>query len=388
MHRKLRTLAQSTLLGAAATLLASGCGATVHSTLPPGAPMPASLALLPADYSVDIPRERINLVRQSIINQLRNRGFIVLDEQAVTLLCSSPACPERDKLAQKYIVDGFATLRLNSFSRNNFLAGYYNELSGQLSVSSRSGQDLVTVTNTENEEGGLLLQSGQLFQAILSSVKNTGDEAFDNLADKFSHTIVEKLPPPAEAPTRITQEGVQVALNSATATWSSPTTYRVCTKGTPASFAYLVTAKNRTNLREVSPGLYCRNFSGLVAEDPSHDAAIELRSAFGTSVRQDVSLPSTPPCDLKSRVEADGRQLRVSCARVGSSAASGCSGAATPCSAQKVVLFTAPSPAGPFSKAGEFSSASAPLPAGSANVQVMTVGAGGVASLPVTAQTR
>lgn len=349
--------------------------------------MPVSLALMPADYSIDIPRERINLVRQSIVNQLRNRGFVVLDEQAVSSLCPTPECPEREKLAQKYLVDGFAVLRLTSFSRNNFIAGYYNELSGQLSVVSRSGQALITVSNTENEEGGLLLQSGQIFQAILSSVKNTGDDTFDKLADKFSHTIVEKLPPPTLAATRLTQEGLTIALSSASANWTSPSAYRVCAKGTPNSFAYLLSVKNRTNLREVAPGSYCANFSALVAEDPSHDAAIELRSAFGTSVRQDISLPTAPPCDLKSRVQTNGSQVQVACTSVGTLPASGCAGAA-PCAAQKVVLFSAPSSTGPFLKAGEFSSASGPIPPASQNVQVMTIGAGGIASLPVAAQTR
>ncbi len=347
--------------------------------------MPGSVALLPPDYSIDIPRERINLVRQSVINQLRNRGFIVLDDQAVIATCSSPQCPERSKLAQQYSVDGFATLKLDSFSRNNFVAGYYNELAGDLSVVDRSGKELVSVKQTEREEGGLLLQSGQIFEALLSSVENTGDDVFDKLADKFAYTIVEQLPAPTIPASRLAQESGTVALSSATATWSSPTTYKVCVRGTPSSFAYLLSGKNRTNLREVSPGSYCSNFSGLVAEDSAHQASVELRSAFGTSVRQDVSLPAVPPCDLKSRVKSGDGQVKLLCTQVGAASAAGCSTSLSPCSAQKILLFSAETPAGPFLKLREAASSSAPLPQDAQNVQVMAIGAGGVASLPVKA---
>lgn len=388
MHRELFAHIRSLTRGAAVAascLFAVGCGPTVKSQLPPGASMPASLALLPPDYSGEIPRERVSLVRQAIINQLRNKDFVVLDDQAVSSVCSSPACPEREALAKKYLVDGFATLTLTSFSRNNFFAGYYNELSGDLAVVDRSGRELIKVADTQNEEGGLLLQSGQVFQAIISSVKNTGDEVFDKLADKFAHTVVEQLPAPAAPANRLTQEGLTVALTTASASWTSPKAYQVCAKGTPNSFAYLLSGKNRSNLREVSPGSYCANFSALVTEDAAHNASIELRSAFGTSVRQDVSLPVAPPCDLRSRVESTDGKVRLICTQVGSASPSGCSGSLMPCSAQKVVLFAAASPTGPFQKIGEASSISASVPASAQNVHVLAVGAGGIASLPVKA---
>lgn len=389
MHRELCARIRNLTGGAAVTascLLAAGCGPTVKSQLPPGASMPASLALLPSDYSIEIPRERIGLVRQAIINQLRNRNYVVLDDQAVGSMCSSPACPEREALAKKYLVDGFASLTLNSFSRNNFFAGYYNELSGDLAVADRSGRELVKVTDTQREEGGLLLQSGQIFQAVISSVKNTGDQVFDKLADKFAHTVVEQLPAPAAPANRLTQEGLTVALATARASWTSSKAYRVCAKGTPNSFAYLLSGKNRSNLREVSPGSYCANFSALVTEDATHNASIELRSAFGTSVRQDITLPVAPPCDLRSRVESTNGKVRLLCAQVGSNGSpSGCSGSLSPCSAQKVVLFAAASPTGPFQKVGEASSSSASIPASAQNVQVLAIGVGGIASLPVKA---
>ncbi len=364
------------------TALLSGCSPTVVSTLPPGAAAPGSLALLPSDYSVDIPRERINLVRQSIINQLRNTGFIVLDDAAVNAICSAPQCPERAQLSERYLVDGFATLSLSTFSRNNFIAGYYNQLSGGLSIADRQGREILSVKATEDEEGGLLLQSGQIFQAIISSVQNTGDSAFEKLSDKFAHTVVEQLPPPSSPAMRVPQEGAAVALTVATATWVSPSAYRVCARGTPNSFGYLVRGSTRATLREVSPGSYCGNFSGLVTEDAAHPAIVELRSAFGTSARQDVGLPTVPPCNLAGRVTSAAGLLTVQCARVGSKEPSGCSAGEAPCSADRIVLFAATSPNGAFEKISEARSPTAALPQAAANLQVMAVGPGGIPSLP------
>lgn len=360
------------------------CGPTVTSQIPQGTQLPASIALLPSDYSIDIPRERVNLVRQAVINELRNQNFLVLDDGAVNSLCSSPACPERSQLSQRYLVDGFATLDLRSFSRNNFVAGYYNQLSGELSIVDRAGKSLISVEDTQNEEGGLLLQSGQIFQAIISSVKNTGDSVFDKLADKFAKTIVEQLPPPATSLNATSQEGITVALSSATATWSSPTSYTICARGTPHSFAYLVTGKTKTSLREGAPGAYCENFSSLVSDDPAHSEAIELRSAFGTSVRQEIAIPAQRPCDMKNRVSTENKTVTVACTHVGASGGSGtgCSSDISPCKAERIVLFKAFGPTGPFEKVGESASPSAPVPQGAANIQVITIGPGGVPSLP------
>lgn len=384
----LPSLVLTPLLAVAALLV--GCGPTVTSQLPQGSSMPSSLALLPSDYSVDIPRERIDLVRQAVINELRNRHFIVLDDAAVAAVCSSPSCPERALLAERYLVDGFVTLSLKSFARNNFIAGYYNELSGEVSVYDRSGTLLVSVKNTQNEEGGLLLQSGQIFQAIISSVKNTKEQVFETLADKFAFTVTEQLPPPQGLGDTRTQEGATVALTSATAAWKGPTAYQLCARGTPHSFAHLVTGRSRASLREVAPGLYCGNFSSLVAPKHQQVSFVELRSPFGTSVRQEVSLPSRPACDLAGRVVAASGQVSLACSSVGSSAgaAKNCPHAVAPCALERIILFTSESPAGPFRKVAEVHSTSVSLPASASRVHVMAIGAGGVPSLPAAVENK
>lgn len=391
-HLSARRLLPSLVLlpVAALALLVAGCGPTVTSQLPKGGAMPSSLALLPSDYSAGIPRERVDLVRQAVINELRNRHFVVLDDAAVAAVCSSPSCPERALLSERYLIDGFVALSLSSFARNNFIAGYYNELSGEISVYDRSNALLVSVKNTQNEEGGLLLQSGQIFQAIISSVKNTKEQVFETLADKFAFTVTEQLPPPKDLGDARTQEGATVALISATSAWKSPTTYQLCARGTPHSFAYLMTGKTHASLKEVSPGEYCGNFSSLVAPKHQQASSVELRSPFGTSVRQEVSLPSRPACDLAGRVVAASGQVSLACSSVGSKegSAAGCPKEVAPCALERIVLFTSESPAGPFQKVADVKSTSASLPANASRVHVMAIGAGGVPSLPAAVENK
>lgn len=118
-----------------------GCGPSVTNTIPKGAMLPRTVAFLPSEETGEIPRERIDLVRTAVGNELRNQGFFVVDQGITNSLCSSAACPERSTLVERYNVDGFATLTLTSFSRNNLLAGYYNQLNGSLSLGFPRGND-------------------------------------------------------------------------------------------------------------------------------------------------------------------------------------------------------------------------------------------------------
>jgi hypothetical protein len=363
----------------------SACAPTVKSALPPGGSLPLTLAVLPADYSVDIPRERVDLARAAIINELRNRNFVVIEDRVISQLCSSPACPERPEIARNYLVDGFATVSLTSFSRNNVIAGYYNQLQGGITITDTTGKELISVNHTENESGGVLLQSGQLFQGIISQIKHSGDGVFDDLADRFAHAVVEKLPAPAAGSTP--PEGVSLALTSATAQWSSPSTYTVCAQGTPHSFAYLILGANRIPLDEVNPGRYCRAFSALVASPSNGVEAVELRTAFGNSVREAVSIPAEPPCNLKERIATlDEHRADILCSTISgdpSSRGKGCSSSVTHCAAEKVIVYEAPAPEGPYRKSSETKSASVTIPQAN-TVAIVAVGKGGVPSQPAT----
>lgn len=363
-----------------------GCGPKVQITPPLGATIPTHIALLPADYSVDIPKERIDLVHNSIISELRNRNFVVADEKVVTGICSSPTCPERERLASQYLVDGFVTLRVDSFSKNSFLAGYYNQLSGILTIEDGRGEKLLAVSHTESERGGLIFNTGQLVQGILSQLRNSGDIVFKDLASEFAETVTDQIPAPASTRMRA-QEGLEVNIAAVTALWQSPTTYIVCVNGSPNSFASLLIGDQRASLREINPGTYCGAFSALVNANGSVTSAVELRTAFGNAVRKDVQLPAQAPCKLDDRVRVSDSQISILCSSIGkdnSRAQLGCSETSTLCKAEKIVLFQALSEGGPYKKILETGSSSAKMPSTSAQVAVLAVGSGGIPSLPVT----
>jgi hypothetical protein len=367
-------------------LILSSCAPTVKSTLPTGRTLPASLAVLPADYAVEIPRQRVDLVRDAVVNELRNSRFVIVEDQVVSQICSTPQCPERARLTRDYLVDGFVTVSLSSFSKNNFVAGYYNQLEGSISVTDSTGKELVSVSHAENESGGLLLQSGQIFQAIISTVKHSGDGVFDNLAERFARSVVEKLPEPVIATANTQPEGLSLALNSVTTQWETPTSYTVCAQGTPHSFAYILLGTTRTPLRETKPGTYCTAFSSLVTNSNEATEAVELRTAFGNSIRQNVTIPSEPPCNLQGRVaQLANNKLDILCTNVGSDSSSsskGCSESVPLCKVDKVLVYQAPDASGPYQKVSEVKASSLQLPQAN-TVAIVTIGRGGIPSQPV-----
>jgi hypothetical protein len=214
---------------------------------------------------------------------------------------------------------------------------------------------------------------------------------FDDLADKFAHKVVEKLPQPAASVSMTRSEAISLALTSATAQWSSPSTYTVCARGTPHSFAYLLLGTTRTPLREVSPGYYCRAFSSLVSNPQGGVEAIELRTAFGNSARQTISIPSAPPCALKERITpSEGERTEILCATVAgddSTRSKGCSSSLPHCGVDRILVYQASNPAGPYQKVSEQRSASIRLPQAN-TVAILAIGKGDVSSQPVTVEAK
>lgn len=375
------------LLCTAALLMLASCGPRLTTHIPKDTTLPRSVALLPADYSIDIPRERVDTVRGALINALRNEGFLVVEDKRVNRICSSPACPEKVALANEYVVDGFVTLKLSSVSENNFLAGYYDSLSGEVIFQSRDGAELIKAEHTERVRGGILFESGQVFQGIISQVKRSGDSGFESLAAKFAARIVEELPQVTTPGALSRQEGTEVALSAAQAKWDSPGSYKVCAEGTPHSFASLLLGSQRASLREVSPGRYCGVVSALAASTSSGATLVELRTAFGNSVRRDISIPIDPACTLQNRIEVKPTNgsalLSILCARIGADHSNenlGCSSEVPQCRASKVVVFSSTTDTGPFTKVAVLKRATGILPVKNRNLRAIAIGAGGTSS--------
>ena len=340
MKPRVRSLVSFPLIGALAVLL-GGCSAPKVKIGPALEKSPLrTLAVLPPTAATTVPRERLQILRTALQNELTNAGFVIIDDAIVDRICGGPGCPKRGDAAAAYPLDGFAELTIQSAARSNFIAGYYNAVSGVLEIADVEGSKLIEVRHTESERGGLLFNSGQLIEGVITQLRNSDTDSFAVLAEKFAQTLVSNLPRPKSGPESTAAAPPSIAETLITAEPDS--VYQVCAIGAPRSFGYLVLKnKQRSNLREVSNGRYCGKY--LVA-DPTQfvGAEVELRSAFGLASRSPLS--ALPP-DTSGSCEGD---LQVSLERGAPTLTSPC-----PELTRKVRVYKAPSEAGPFVKIAE-----------------------------------
>lgn len=268
-------------------ILISACAPKVRVAKDFSGAISPSLALLPASHTSLAARERVALIQQELSSELRNKGFFVLDSKVVERTCSNPECPERQQLAKKHGIDTFAQVQVDSIARNNFLAGYYNSIRGLLRFSSKDDRELLRVEHAESERGGLLFNTGQIVQGIISQVKNSGDEAYGTLASKFVRTLVNQVPPPSS---QSTTENGEFQISSLRTEKTPLGADKVCIRGTPNLSAYITLHRTRTNLREVTPGEYCGIYrlGDFLKDESQSRASVEVRSPFGDSTRKEL----------------------------------------------------------------------------------------------------
>jgi hypothetical protein len=276
------------LLAAVLLLTLASCGPTVKLSPEYKKLSPERVALLPATASDDFRTQRIQLFKRLVIDQLRNRGFRLLDDSIVNRECSSPDCPNRSQLASKYDLHGFIILELDSTSQSDFGVGYYNEISATLRFHNKLAEELASVSHTESERGGVLFDSGQVLQGLIQQYGNFGDDRFNQLAERLSRTLVKQIPAPKQVGAR---ESEMVQLLEVEAEKYRDGVYKICAYGTPESAVSLVFKRNRSNLREVEAGKYCGIFP--VEEAAKSSLWVELTSAFGAPTRRRLNFNST-----------------------------------------------------------------------------------------------
>lgn len=314
----------------------------------------STVALLPIDYPAGIQREKVTAIAEAVGAELRNRGYEFLSDRVVSSTCSTPACAERDKIAEKYLVDAFVKLNVGSVSRTNFLAGYYNVISGSLTLSDRANEKILDVQHTERQKGGLLFNSGQVFQGLISTFANTEQASFNALTARFAKALVDKLP--IAAATQDTRtDAVAVEIDTVEVKNLKPHLFQICVGGTPNSFASVIVNRKKSNLRESSVGRYCGNFFLDGALESDSPLSVELRSAFGNAVRREVVITSSAPCILRDLVQLsmDERANRI---EIGCEAASmsQCQRIASACLSRRFIVFRADDAWGPYRKVAEF----------------------------------
>lgn len=345
-------------LGLLALFALVACGPTVKLSPLAASQKFHSVAIFPPTFPEAVQREKVLFIHKALASELQSAGFSVLDERIVTQVCLTPECPDFRVLAERYGVDGYVRLSMESTTRANFVAGYYNAVAGRLELLNRELQQVAEVEHTESDRGGVVFNSGQLIQGVISQVKSGSAEAQNDLASKFARTIVSKLPNADKGVSSDQLEENLVEIRSASLKPLRRPAYEICVDATPASMAALILDRRKFLLREISPGHYCGAYRA--DEIASRELGVEVRSPYGAAVRQVVNGPKIESCDLEGRLraetEAKGARLIFECLQLGDDSKSvvgTCPEAPRRCGTPKFIIYRAPAEEGPFLRVAE-----------------------------------
>lgn len=350
-----------------------------------------SLAILPVEYPAQVQREKVDSLRNAVESELKNNGYEVLADRLVRQICTTPVCPERDMLASKYLVDGLVKVEIRSVQRANFLAGFVNTISGKITIKDLNFNDLVTVDQTENERGGLVFNSGQVVQGLISTAENTEEASFNRLSSRFAQSLISKIPKTSSP--QVNKDAIAVSIGEVGVKQIKPQIFQVCAKATPNALVSVLVNRSRSNLREISQANYCGTF--LLDSSLASNAVLRLeaRSPFGDAVRKEVSLGNeVKVCNLEGRViitENKGKKkLELTCIQLDKKGVPvvGTCNTSESCPATKFIVFRAPSSVGPYQKVTEIQSTSwideKPLAGNGTRYELISVNKAGVWSLP------
>ena len=354
-------LAKSTItIGLALALaLLSACAPKVKSQPGFAELNPRNLAVLPPLAPQDIGAARLQYIQECAISELKNRGFYLVDQEVVDSFCvAGTECAGLEELQSKFAVDAFVRIKIADVARSNFGLGFYNAIEGSLELQNVASEALFSVSHTESERGGVVFDSGQIFQGIKEQIANSGDSAFNKLANNFTHALVAELPrPTGEDDTAA--ELLPVNIRKVSSQQAKPGVHRVCLRGSPHVFATLIAGTLKTNLRELEPGHYCGVYR-LGGE--AANLSVELRSVYGNSVRKELALPVMNICDISDHLDASltagAPTIALTCNPSTTPSrllaqTNACPDAAGNCAAERVLVYRSKNTVGPYRKVGE-----------------------------------
>ena len=329
------------------------------------------IALLPVKADSDIRRERVKYLESSLARELEGSGYVILNPDIVSTTCSNADCPERKLLESRYGVQTFARLEVESASRSNFIAGYYNKVSGVLQLSDSSNQEIMRIEHSGSEHGGLIFNSGQVFQGIRGTIDNYGDDKFSALGDQFIREMVAKLP---KLNSKNDEESFFI--NSLNLSLRAGSLYNVCLDGSPRVSAKLLLGTRTIHLREVTPGNYCSVIPLGWLIFPKNQSRVELRSAFGGSLTKDLDTMSLGICDPKKYLEFKNGEFS-SCAD------ESCKNENSTCAAAKFLIFSANNSDGAYKRVAELPAKNGLPKLGGGQFAVVALSKDGSSSLPI-----
>lgn len=329
-------------------LLLSGCSTAKRQTLPNTAV--STLVIFPVEIPISSRAERVKLIRSLLISELRNRGFLVVDERLIDAICSTAACPERAQIIEKYAPDGLAEFKLETLSTNDFLLGRFDTIRGRLIVINSQGKEIANAAYSHQEKGGLLLNSGSLGAAFKSISQTFSDDTFEPLAREFVRGLVNELGNPAVS--RVDVSALKI--NQLTFSSAGRGLRQLCIDGTPGALASVKFSNRSTHLTEITPGKYCMAYSIQGAKD-SGKLIAELRSPVGLLVNKEFTTPDDS-CDLNDIVQTEklGPDIGLSLVCKPKENEDECNKKKTYCGSLTKVVYSANSTDGPFVKQGEF----------------------------------
>ena len=295
------------------------CGPTVKYIVPVESIKIKTIAILPTQLKSDLRRERIDYLITQLNSELNSRSFIIVDPSLANKICqpeqAQADCDQPEVFSDKYGVDGFIQLQIDSVSRTNLIAATYNAIRGKLVLYNPMMKKVAQISASESERGGLLFNSGQLVVGLESTLENSEDHSFNLSAQNLIQALVGKLPVAATELGAVSEQLPAPSILGVTFKNLGKSRYEVCLDGQAGDSAFLLIDKTRSELREVSKGRYCSKLllGGVLQEQTRFRA--ELRTAYGIAEEREIDLTNLLSCNLEGAVVVSSDQsVTVGCA--------------------------------------------------------------------------
>jgi protein involved in polysaccharide export with SLBB domain len=298
---------------------------------------PETVAILPfsAVPSADADTTaRLPMVRQIFDAYFSNLGYHQpsLDDVDQRLRRANLMTPEAiqaagpKKLGEILDVDAVVFGKEFEVSSTSAVIFYRRKITGKISlVGARAGDSLWDAEYTESDTGGVLLDSGQVVQAISATIEVGRDVTFVKMAQAFCRTVVSSLPPathdesPHDVPPDLTSVTVRVV---GTAPLRAGDRVEVTVAGAPGGRGTFDLKPLHVGLplSETTSGVY----QGVYVVEPGEASASVAVSArlvnrFGATARKEApaesafaidSAPPPPPNAIQVAKTGAGVELQ------------------------------------------------------------------------------
>lgn len=247
----------------------------------------AYIALIPSKSVEGISRERLLYITELTRLSLESKGYVLITPEVIEHSCADLECSNLSELTNRYKIGKIAHINLESSSSIDFLAGYYSSLTGQFYLENAEGVSLYSAMHTERDSGGLILESGQVIQAIINQIRNGDESSVDKVSYRFVSSLLKEVPKGEKDNLNSTNK---LYLEKAALESHLKGSTKVCAYGTPLQSAWLVSSKrDSAELKEIETGKYCGIFRLEGPWEVGGGLRIELKSPYGELVRLEVT---------------------------------------------------------------------------------------------------